>query len=77
MSSKIISINDTAHFSRIISQSTYTIVDFYADWCGPCKTIAPHYNSLAEKETKAGKLQFCKVNVDACQDVARKYGVSA
>ncbi|KAF2119318.1 thioredoxin-like protein [Lophiotrema nucula] len=76
-SAKITSINDTAHFSRTLAQATYTVVDFYADWCGPCKTIAPVFASLAEKESKPGKLQFVKVDVDACQDVARKYGVSA
>lgn len=77
MSKKITSVNDTAHLSRLLSQSTYSIIDFYADWCGPCKTIAPIFNNLAEKESKAGKLQFLKVDVDACQDVARKYNVSA
>ncbi|KAF2020123.1 thioredoxin-domain-containing protein [Aaosphaeria arxii CBS 175.79] len=77
MSKKITSVNDSAHFSRLLSQSTYTVVDFYADWCGPCKAIAPVFSGLADKETKPGKLQFCKVDVDACQDVAQKYGVSA
>ncbi|KAH7383758.1 thioredoxin-like protein [Pyrenochaeta sp. MPI-SDFR-AT-0127] len=77
MSGKIISVTSSAHFSQLLSQSTYLIVDFYADWCGPCKAIAPVFQSLAEKETKPGKLQFVKVDVDAQQDVARKYGVSA
>jgi thioredoxin-like negative regulator of GroEL len=75
--SKITAINDTAHFSKLLSSATYTIVDFYADWCGPCKTIAPVFKKLAEDNAKPGKLQFCKVDVDACQDVAKKYGVSA
>ncbi|KAH7130374.1 thioredoxin-like protein [Dendryphion nanum] len=77
MSKKITSVNDTAHLSRLLAQTTYSVIDFYADWCGPCKTIAPIFSSLAEKESKPGKLQFLKVDVDACQDVARKYGVSA
>ena len=77
MSKKITSVNDTAHLSRLLSQTSYSIIDFYADWCGPCKTIAPVFNALAEKESKPGKLQFLKVDVDACQDVARKYNVSA
>ncbi|KAF2278889.1 thioredoxin-domain-containing protein [Westerdykella ornata] len=75
--SKITSINDSSHFKRVLSGATYTIVDFYADWCGPCKAIAPVFNRLADTETKPGKVQFCKVDVDACQDVARQYGVSA
>lgn len=75
--SKITQINDTSHFNKFVSSATYTVVDFYADWCGPCKTIAPHFQKLAEAESKPGKLQFCKVDVDSCQDVARKFGVSA
>ena len=77
MSRKIIPVTSLTHFNTLLSQSTYTIVDFYADWCGPCKAIAPVFASLAEKESKAGRIQFCKVDVDAQQDVARKYGVSA
>jgi thioredoxin 1 len=77
MSGKIISVTSSSHFSQLLSQSTYTVVDFYADWCGPCKAIAPVFQNLAEKETKAGKLQFVKVDVDSQQEVAKKYGVSA
>ncbi|KAF2475477.1 thioredoxin [Lindgomyces ingoldianus] len=75
--SKIVHVSSASHFSTILSSSTYTIVDFYADWCGPCKQIAPIFSSLAEKESKPGRIQFAKVNVDSCQDVAKKYGVSA
>jgi thiol-disulfide isomerase/thioredoxin len=77
MPGKIISVTSSSHFSQLLSQSTYTIVDFYADWCGPCKAIAPVFQNLAEKETKPGKLQFVKVDVDSQQEVAKKYGVSA
>jgi thioredoxin-like negative regulator of GroEL len=75
--SKITPIRDTSHFNTFVAAAKYTIVDFYADWCGPCKAIAPHFQKLAEAEAKPGRLQFCKVDVDACQDVARKFGVSA
>ncbi|KAF2732333.1 thioredoxin-domain-containing protein [Polyplosphaeria fusca] len=74
---KIISITSTSHCDKVLSQATYTIIDFYADWCGPCKTISPVFNSLADKESKPGRIQFAKVDVDAVQDVARKYSVSA
>jgi len=77
MSGKIVSVTSSSHFSQLLKQATYTVVDFYADWCGPCKAIAPVFQSLAEKETRPGRLQFVKVDVDAQQDVARKYGVSA
>lgn len=77
MPDKTIQVNSASHFDKLLSSATYTIVDFYADWCGPCKTIAPVFNGLAEKESKPGRIQFAKVNVDNQQDVARKYGVSA
>jgi thioredoxin 1 len=77
MPGKIIPVTSSSHFSQLLSQSTYTVVDFYADWCGPCKAIAPVFQNLAEKETKPGKLQFVKVDVDSQQEVAKKYGVSA
>jgi thioredoxin-like negative regulator of GroEL len=77
MPGKITPVTSSSHFSQLLSQSTYTIVDFYADWCGPCKAIAPVFQSLAEKESKPGKLQFVKVDVDSQQEVAKKYGVSA
>ncbi|KAF2621978.1 thioredoxin-domain-containing protein [Macroventuria anomochaeta] len=77
MPGKIIPVTSASHFETLLNSSTYTIVDFYADWCGPCKAIAPVFQTLAEKETRPGKLQFVKVDVDAQQEVARKYGVSA
>ncbi|KNG51757.1 hypothetical protein DDE82_006494 [Stemphylium lycopersici] len=77
MPGKIIPVTSSTHFSQLLSQSTYTVVDFYADWCGPCKAIAPVFQGLAEKETRPGKLQFVKVDVDSQQEVAKKYGVSA
>lgn len=77
MPGKIISVTSDSHFETLLRSSTYTVVDFYADWCGPCKAIAPVFQALAEKETKTGKLQFVKVDVDAQQEIAKKYGVSA
>ncbi len=49
----------------------------YADWCGPCKMIAPTFESLSTKYTKPGKITFCKVNVDNHQSIAQSNGVSA
>jgi thioredoxin 1 len=77
MPDKTIHISSSSQFSSSLASSTYNVVDFHATWCGPCKTIAPVFHALAEKETKPGKIQFLKVDVDACQDIARKHGVSA
>ncbi len=49
----------------------------YADWCGPCKVIAPTFESLSTKYSKPNKISFCKVNVDNQQEIASQYGVRA
>ncbi|EMC98426.1 hypothetical protein BAUCODRAFT_66198 [Baudoinia panamericana UAMH 10762] len=73
----VIPVTSFAHFKTITSSSTYTIVDFYADWCGPCKVISPIFEKLAAAESKPGRLVFCKVNVDNQRDVASAYAISA
>jgi thioredoxin-like negative regulator of GroEL len=77
MSSKVISITSTSHFSQTLQSSTYLIVDFYADWCGPCKVISPVFEQLAAQESKPGRIVFAKVNVDNQQEVASTFSVSA
>lgn len=47
------------------------IVDFYANWCGPCKMFSP----IFEEEAKKNYINFVKVNVDDFSDIAREYGV--
>lgn len=49
--------------------NAYTLVDFYADWCGPCKMLAPVLEELKEE------IKIIKVNVDENEEVAMKYGV--
>jgi len=75
--STIAHVTSSTHFDTLLSSSTYLIADFYADWCGPCKAIAPVFQQLATAEAKPGRVQFCKVDVDGQGDVAKKYSVSA
>ncbi|KAB2573104.1 Thioredoxin [Lasiodiplodia theobromae] len=75
--SKITHISGMPQWNSILSSNTYVVADFYADWCGPCKAIAPVFEQLAQQEAKPGRLSFVKVDVDAQQGVAGKYGVSA
>ncbi len=49
------------------------LVDFYADWCGPCKAMAPVVEALAQEYE--GKAKIGKINVDENQNIAMKYGV--
>ena len=51
--------------------SGITIVDFYADWCGPCKMLNPILERVSEKS----KANICKVNVEDDKDLARQFGV--
>ena len=50
------------------------LVDFYADWCGPCKMLGPVLEELANK---MDQVDFYKLNVDASSDIAGRYGVQA
>jgi len=62
-----------SNFNDLIKGNTSVLVDFYADWCGPCKTIAP---ILKEVKSELGdKLRIVKVNVDRNQQAAAHYGV--
>ena len=49
------------------------IVDFYADWCGPCKMVSPILDELSKEY--AGKVKFVKIDTDANQDLAMKFGI--
>ncbi|KAI2643585.1 thioredoxin-like protein [Xylaria nigripes] len=74
---KIQHITSNAELDALFSSTTYVAVDFYADWCPPCKAIAPIYENLATRHAVDGVLAFAKVNVDHVQDVARIHGITA
>jgi thioredoxin 1 len=62
-----------SNFSEIIKGETVTLVDFYADWCGPCKTLAP---ILKEAKSNLGeKVKIVKIDVDKNQELSSKYQV--
>jgi thioredoxin len=53
------------------------MMSVYADWCGPCKMIAPHFERLAKEYSEPKRVAFVKVDVDNQQSIARSHGVSA
>ena len=59
--------------SKVLQASEPVLVDFYADWCGPCKMMSPTIDEVANE--MAGKASVYKVNVDDCPDIAQRYGV--
>jgi thioredoxin len=70
----VIKADDQASFQREVLDSTVpVVVDFWAEWCGPCRAVAPEVEALAEQYGPAVK--FVKVDVDANQAVAGLYGI--
>jgi len=61
------------NFNQVINSDQPVVVDFYADWCGPCQTMTPIVKSIAEKFK--GKARVLKINIDKNQAAAQHYGV--
>jgi len=65
---------DISNFDKVISLENPTLVDFWAEWCGPCKMMHPVFENLSKKYSK---IKFARVNVDLNQNLAMKYGVQS
>jgi thioredoxin 1 len=76
-SDKVTKISEPSQLDAVLKSTKYVVVDFYADWCPPCRAIAPIFSKFADDHAVAGQLGFVKVNVDHVKDVAKKYGISA
>ncbi|MFI4968460.1 MAG: thioredoxin TrxA [Gammaproteobacteria bacterium] len=73
MSDQIVYTSDANFQKDVLSSDVPVLVDYWAEWCGPCKMIAPILDEIAGDYQ--GKLKIAKVNVDENQQVTQKYGI--
>ncbi len=62
------------NFEEIMSSTKPVLIDFYADWCGPCKMVSPLVDEIADENPQ---YLVCKVNVDEEQELAQQFAVSS
>ncbi|KAK4086341.1 hypothetical protein Purlil1_9426 [Purpureocillium lilacinum] len=77
MSKSLVEISSKEQFDKTLKGSKIVVADFYADWCAPCKQIAPLYQTLAESLSRPNVVTFTKVNSDNNAALAQEYGVTA
>ncbi|OLE89687.1 MAG: thioredoxin [Crenarchaeota archaeon 13_1_20CM_2_51_8] len=70
---KVLHLDDGEFDTEVLKSNVPVLVDFYADWCGPCHAIAPTIEALSNEFE--GKVKFVKVDVDENQEVASRYEI--
>ncbi len=73
MSDKIVHTSDSAFDADVLQNSKAVLLDFWAEWCGPCKMIAPLLDEVADKYEE--QLDVVKLNVDENPNTAQKFGI--
>lgn len=72
--SDILKINKNDDLNKIIQEHKYVVVDFYADWCGPCKALAPVIQDVSKE---LNDVKFIKIDVDHAEELRQSFKISS
>ncbi|TDJ42962.1 MAG: thioredoxin TrxA [Gammaproteobacteria bacterium] len=73
MSDHIVHVTDSSFEADVLGSDKPVLVDYWAEWCGPCKMIAPILKEIAEEYSD--RVKVCKIDIDANQETPPKYGI--
>ena len=68
-------VTESTFEQEVLKSETPVLVDFWAEWCGPCHAVAPILDKIAEE--RAGELRLVKVNIDEEPEIAERYGIAS
>ena len=73
MTNKVVAVTTETFEQQVVQSERPVLVDFYADWCGPCKTVSPVVEEIAVEYE--GRIEVRKIDIDLNPELARRYGV--